>query len=265
MTTIEGRTVIITGAASGIGLACAEGFLADGARVLGVDINGEGLKALASKGALIMTADVADDAAMRAMVNKAVEETGRIDVLFNNAGMGNITPVEELLDGEFEHMIAVHLFGAVYAMRAAIPHMRRQKYGRIISTISRGVESGQMAAYSAAKSALWALSRCVARQVADDNILVNSLIPGPTNTRIFMRDMPMMQPPEAVYPTVKMMATFPEDGPSGKVFFWEKEYPLFLNMIPEGASQDYWNERSRAMKWDVNQLDLGISVIHNDE
>jgi 3-oxoacyl-[acyl-carrier protein] reductase len=250
MPEIEGKTVIITGAGSGIGLACAEGFLADGARVLGVDNQGDRLEALASKGALTMTADVSEDAAMRAIVKKAIEETGRIDVLFNNAGMGSRTRVEDLADGEFERMMAVHVFGAVYALRAVIPYMRRQKYGRIISTISRGAESTRGAAYAAAKSALWAVGRCLAQEVADDNILVNSLIPGPTNTRIFGRDMPHLQPPEAVYPTVRMMATFPDGGPSGKVFFWEREYPLFLSTIPEGANLDYWIERSRSMTID---------------
>lgn len=245
MTTIEGRTVVITGAGSGIGFACAEGFLADGARVLGVDNKGERLEALALKGALTMTADVSDDAAMRAMVKKAVEETGRIDVLFNNAGMGSGKRIEDLSDGEFEHFMAVHVFGAVYAMRAAIPHMRRQKYGRIISTVSRGAESTRGAAYNAAKAALWSVSRCLAHEVAEDNILVNALIPGPTNTRIFGRDMPHLQSAEKVYPTVRMMATFDEGGPSGKVFFWEKEYPMFLSTIPEGASLDYWQAYAR--------------------
>ena len=242
---IEGRTVVITGAGSGIGLACAEGFLADGARVLGVDLKEERLEDLASKGGLTMVADVADDAAMRAMVSKAVEETGRIDVLFNNAGMGSGTRIEDFADGEFERSMAVHVFGAVYAMRAAVPHMRRQKYGRIISTISRGAEATRGSAYNAAKAALWSVDRCLAHEVAEDNILVNSLIPGPTNTAIFGRDMPHLQAPEKVYPTVRMMATFDEGGPTGKVFFWEKEYPMFLSTLPEGANLDYWREYAR--------------------
>jgi NAD(P)-dependent dehydrogenase (short-subunit alcohol dehydrogenase family) len=245
MASIEGKTVVVTGAGSGIGLACAEGFLAEGARVLGVDIEKERLETLAARGAMTMTADVSDDAAMRAMVTKAVDETGRIDVLFNNAGMGSVTRLEDFADGEFEQMMAVHVFGAVYAMRAAIPHMRRQKYGRIISTISRGAEASRGVAYAAAKSALWAVDRCLAHEVANDNILVNSLIPGPTNTRIWGRDMPQLQTSEAVYPTARMMATFDDDGPSGKVFFWEKEFPLYLSTLPEDANLDYWTDYAR--------------------
>ncbi len=245
MEAIEGRTVVITGAGSGIGFACAEGFLADGAKVLGVDIKTKGLEALASKGAMTMAADVADAAAMGAMVQKAVDETGRIDVMFNNAGMGSPKRIEDLADGEFERFMAVHVFGALYAMRAAVPHMRRQKYGRIISTTSRGAEATRGAAYNAAKAALWSLSRCLAAEVAEDNILVNALIPGPTNTPIFGRDMPHLQPPEKVYPTVRMMAAFEEGGPTGKVFFWEKEYPMFLSTIPKGASLAYWQEYAK--------------------
>ncbi|MEE8397977.1 MAG: SDR family oxidoreductase [Desulfobacterales bacterium] len=245
MTTIEGKTVVITGAGSGIGLACANGFLADGATVLGVDNKRDRLEDLASKGALTMTADVSDDAAMRAMVEKAVEETGRIDVLFNNAGMGSPKRIEDLADGEFEHFMAVHVFGAIYAMRAAVPHMRRQNYGRIISTVSRGAEGKQGAAYNAAKAALWSVSRCLAHDVSDNDILVNSLIPGPTNTPIFGRDMPHLQSPEKVYPTVRMMATFEKGGPSGEVFFWEKQYPMFLSTIPADANLDYWKEYAK--------------------
>ncbi len=231
MSAIEGRTVVIT---------CAEGVLADGATVLGVDKRADRLEALASKGALTLAADVADKSAMAALVEKAVSDTDRIDVLFNNAGMGSPKRVEDLGDGEFEHFMTVHVYGALYAMRAAVPHMRRQNYGRIVSTISRGAEATRGAAYNAAKAALWSLSRCLAEEVADDNILVNSLIPGPTNTAIFGRDMPHLQPPEKVYPTVRMMATFDEDGPRGKVFFWEKEYPMFLGTIPKRATLDYW-------------------------
>ena len=247
MSDLQGRTVLITGAGSGIGLACAEGFIADGATVYGADIDADGLRAIKGVGGIAVEADVARDADVRALVQRAELDTGRIDVLFNNAGMAFGTPIEDLPDGQFERMFSVHLFGAVYAMRAALPIMRAAGYGRIINTISRGAEADRDVAYAAAKSALWAAGRVAARESADADILVNSLIPGPTNTPIWGRNMPHLQPASAVYPTVRLMATLPAGGPSGQAFFWEKTYPLFLNTIPVSASTEYWDVLTREM------------------
>jgi 3-hydroxybutyrate dehydrogenase len=242
---LDGKTIVITGAASGIGLACAEGFLNDGARVLGVDINRDGLKGLEAKGAMTMVVDVADQKQVNAMAQKAIDETGQIDVLINNAGYGIFTRVEDYADGEYEHMIAVHVFGAVYGMRAAIPHMRHQKYGRIINMISRGAEAAVagMSAYSSAKAALWAVTRCAALEVADTDILINALIPGPTDTAIWGRPRPELQKPSAVYPSAKMLATLPGGEASGKVYWDKKQYPLFLSTLPEGATLEPWSGR----------------------
>ena len=114
-------------------------------------------------------------------------------------------------------------------MRYALPHMQAAGYGRIINTISRAVEASgpRGAAYAAAKAAIWSATRSVAREFAEGDILINMLIPGPTNTAIWGRDMPQMQSAEVTYPTAKMLATLPVDGPRGKVFWDEKEYPLF--------------------------------------
>jgi len=247
MTNLEGRTVLITGAGSGIGFACAEGFVADGATVYGADIRADRLEALEALGAVALEVDVSRDAEVKAFVQKAKIETGRVDVLFNNAGMSYGSRIEDLPEGEFEEMFAVHLFGAIYAMRAALPIMRAAGYGRVINTISRGAEADRDVAYAAAKSALWAAGRVAARETADTDILVNSLIPGPTNTPIWGRDMSHLQPASAVYPTVRLMATLPAGGARGQAYFWEKRYPLFLNTIPHGATTDYWDERTREM------------------
>lgn len=238
----RGRTVVITGAASGIGRACAEGFLKDGAYVLGADINDGGLEGLKTKGAATMVVDVSDQFQVNAMVQKVVDESGRIDVLVNNAGYAIFTRVEDYAEGEFERMIGVHLFGAIYGMRAAIPHMRLQKHGRIVNMISRAAENANptLTAYSSAKAALWAVTRCTALEVMDANILVNAVIPGMTNTKIWPKPRPELQDPSLVYPTVKMAATLSPGGASGKVFWDEKEYPLFLSAIPEGASLEPW-------------------------
>ena len=178
---------------------------------------------------MTMVVDVADAAQVRQMIDYAVDQTGRLDVLFNNAGLAFGHKVEESPDKAFERHVAVHLFGCVNGMKAAIPHMRQQGYGRIVNTISRNAETDLpgTSAYSAAKAGMWAASRVAAREVADADILVNMLIPGPTNTAIWGRDMPQLQSPEVTYPTARMLATLPADGPSGKVFWDEKEYALF--------------------------------------
>ena len=236
MGALEGRTIAITGAGSGIGKALAEGFLRDGARVVATDIRERGLESLEGDGALVQITDVTDDAAVRAMVARALDETGRLDALFNNAGIGSRTRVEDLAPDEFERMLRIHLFGTVYGMRAAIPVMRAQGHGRIVNTLSRGAESAQPgnAAYGAAKAGLYALTRSAAEEVADTDILINGLIPGPTNTGIWGRDMPQLQKPEVVYPTARFLATLPAGGPNGRVFWNEKEYTLFHpdNVLP---------------------------------
>jgi len=231
---LAGRTVVVTGAASGIGRAWVHGFLADGATVLAADINAAGLAELAPLGAHPFVLDVADAAQVKAMVDHAVRQTGRLDALFNNAGLAYNQTLEGAPDGAFERHIAVHLFGCVNGMRAAIPVMRAQGTGRIINTLSRNaeVDVARTSAYAAAKAAMWAASRVTAREVSDADILVNMLIPGPTRTAIWGRDRPEMQLPEVTYPTARQLATLPAGGPSGKVFWNEREYPMFKSDNP---------------------------------
>lgn len=129
MKDMAGKTVVITGAANGIGFACAKGLIDDGADVLGVDIKEEGLKELEALGAITMVVDVSDQTQVNAMIEKATTDTGRIDVLFNNAGYGILSRVEDYIDGQFEKMIAVHVFGAktdrsCKALKRSIPLSR---------------------------------------------------------------------------------------------------------------------------------------------
>lgn len=220
---------MITGAASGLGRAFAQGFLADGAAVVGTDVNEGGLADIAAQGALTARCDVSNDADVRAMIELAVGATGRVDVLINNAGYATLTAVEHLADGEFERLIAVHLFGCIYGMRAAIPVMRAQGRGRVINVVSRAAEgrTANTSAYASAKAGIFAASRVAASEVADADILVNMLFPGPTNTAIWGRDMPGMQSPDVVYPVARMLATLPTGGPSGEVFYRGEPYQMF--------------------------------------
>jgi NAD(P)-dependent dehydrogenase (short-subunit alcohol dehydrogenase family) len=235
---ISGQTVVITGAASGIGRAIALGFLRDGARVVGCDIREEGLAPLAEQGAITQRTDVRSREEVRALIDRAHSETGRVDVLFNNAGFGSRKALGDLDEGEFERMIEVHVYGCVYGMRFAIPIMQEQGHGRIINVLSRAAEvSGAGdSAYSAAKAAMWATMRSAARECVGKNVLINGLIPGPTNTGIWGRDMPRLQAPDVVYPTALMLATLPDGGDTGKVFWNEREYRL---MDPANSRPDF--------------------------
>lgn len=228
-TPLAGRTVIVTGAASGLGLAFATGYRGDGATVVAADIDDAGLQPLADQGCLTLRADVAVEADVQHVVEAALAETGRVDVLVNNAGIAGSGTIDELPAGAFEHVVAVHAFGAAYGIRAVLPTMRAQGYGRIINVLSRGAEVANPAgvAYSAGKAAALAITRAVARQVEGDGILVNGLIPGPTNTAIWGVDRPDLQPPEAAYPTALMLATLPAGGPTGQVFWNLEPYRLF--------------------------------------
>jgi D-sorbitol dehydrogenase (acceptor) len=247
---LEGRTVLITGAANGLGLAFARGFLNDGARVAALDINS--LDHLADEGALPLVADVSDNSQVVAAIEKAVQATGRLDVLIANAGIAGSKQqtvdgkvqfrkwsVAELPDGTFERTMGVNAFGTLYAIRASLPHMRRTGQGRVISLLSRAAEfpAFEGVAYGASKAAQWAITMAAASEVASEDILINGLIPGPTNTAIAGNDMPHLQAPEAVYPAVRRLATLPAGGPNGRVFLKLDEYPMFRHeRKPSGAS-----------------------------
>jgi NAD(P)-dependent dehydrogenase (short-subunit alcohol dehydrogenase family) len=218
-------TICITGAASGIGHAISLGFLEDGAKVVAIDLNYEGLRPLEDKGAITKIVDVTDFTQVSGMVKTAVDETGRLDVLFNNAGIVRLRNIHEFKNDEYEKVIHVNLFGPVYGMRAAIPVMRSQNFGRIINLLSRAAEAGNngMSPYNSSKAALWSVTRSAAVENIDYDILINGMIPGPTKTNINPRG----QNPKLVYPHARWMATLPLGGPTGKVFWNQEEYVMF--------------------------------------
>ncbi|MHA2391932.1 MAG: SDR family NAD(P)-dependent oxidoreductase [Promethearchaeota archaeon] len=222
---LKSMTICITGAASGIGHAISLGFLEDGAKVVAVDINSEGLIPLKKKGAITKNVDVTDYSQVKGMVETAADETGRLDVLFNNAGVARVRDIHEFKVDEYEKVIRVNVFGPVYGIRAAIPIMRTQNFGRIINTVSRAAEAGNnsMSPYNSSKAALWSITRTAAVENIDYDILVNGMIPGPTKSGM----MPQGQDPRVVYPSAKWMATLPTGGPTGKVFWNRKEYIMF--------------------------------------
>ncbi|MAQ48969.1 MAG: short-chain dehydrogenase [Chloroflexi bacterium] len=226
---MKGKTILITGAASGLGKAWAELFNQEGANIFACDIKESGLYDLQELGIKTSTLDVSSSQQVKSFIEQAHDATGRLDVLFNNAGMGFGYKVHDMPEGVFEHHVSVHLFGTIYGMRYALPIMKKQNYGRIINTISRNAETDVegTSAYAAAKAGIWSATRVAAKENAEHDILINMIIPGPTNTSIWGKDMPHLQKPEATFPTAKLLASLERGGPTGKVYWDEKEYQMF--------------------------------------
>lgn len=224
---LDGKVTVITGAASGIGRALAVAFAAEGAQVVGADVTAQALRDIEGERIFAVPTDVTVEGEVRRMVDAALSRHGRIDVLFNNAGLGDYTPIESLEDGQFERIVRVHLFGSLYGLRAVLPVMRRQGRGRIVNTLSRGAEVAApcWSAYGSAKAGLFALTRVAAAECAGTDVLVNGMIPGPTRTGMMQGE--GLQEPEAVVPGALWLATLPAGGPSGKVFWNMREYHLF--------------------------------------
>jgi NAD(P)-dependent dehydrogenase (short-subunit alcohol dehydrogenase family) len=191
MGTLTGKTIIITGAAGAIGFATAQVLAREGARLLLVDLRGDILAARESElrktGAEVasQTADVSKSAEVKAFIDAAVKRYGRLDGLFNNAGIeGKIAPTWEYDEEEFDHVTRVNTNGVFLGMRHALPLMIAQGSGAIVNTASIGSERGLAGActYNASKHAVVGLTRTAAAEAGPKGIRVNCVMPGVIET-----------------------------------------------------------------------------------
>jgi NAD(P)-dependent dehydrogenase (short-subunit alcohol dehydrogenase family) len=190
MTRLDGKVALVTGGSGGIGSATLRRFVAEGAAVVCADINKEGgekiveeLKAAGGR-ASFSHCDVTELEQVTASVEGAVDEFGRIDILFNNAATSTGGYVADLDPEGWERSLRVMLTAAMYGMKAAIPHMLEQGGGSIISTSSiyGHVSSAGNAPYATAKAGLINLSRTAAIEYGRRGIRVNTICPGAVDT-----------------------------------------------------------------------------------
>jgi NAD(P)-dependent dehydrogenase (short-subunit alcohol dehydrogenase family) len=184
----EGRVAVITGGASGIGLASARRLASEGAKVVIADLSPEPGKAAADEvDGVFVQADVTDAEQVEALYRTTVEQFGSVDVAFNNAG---ISPPEDdsiLTTGieAWDRVQRVNLTSVYLCCKAVLPHMQRQGKGSIVNTASfvavMGAATSQIS-YTASKGGVLAMSRELGVQFARENIRVNALCPGPVNT-----------------------------------------------------------------------------------
>jgi NAD(P)-dependent dehydrogenase (short-subunit alcohol dehydrogenase family) len=178
---LDGKVCVITGAASGIGAATATLFEAEGATVVGVDLGED------SVGSLKLAADVTDEEQVKGMYARAREELGRIDVLFNNAG---ISPEDDasVIDTSLEawnRVQSVNLKSVFLCCKHGIPHLFDAGGGSVINTASFVAVMGaavSQVSYTASKGGVLAMSRELGVEFADRGVRVNALCPGPVNT-----------------------------------------------------------------------------------
>lgn len=190
---LSGQTALITGGAQGIGASIAQRLGQAGAAVAIADLNQTGADECAARlqgigiDAYGIQLDVADSASVSAVFAQAEARLGKLDIVVNSAGIaGRAAPVSEQTDEDWQRVIDIDLNGVFYCCRAAINGMIRQDYGRIINIASVAGKEGNpnMSAYSAAKAAVIALTKSLAKEVARHDICVNSISPAVIRTPI---------------------------------------------------------------------------------
>ncbi|MGI2297635.1 3-hydroxybutyrate dehydrogenase [Paenibacillus sp. GXUN7292] len=186
------RVIIVTGAASGIGLQLAERFAREGGVVMLSDLNGSALqtarKQLDELGyqAASVQADMTIEQDIINLIDQTVARFGRLDVLINNAGIQHVAPLENFPTDKFELMIKLMLTAPFIAIKHAIPIMKRQGFGRIInmSSINGLVGFAGKSAYNSAKHGIIGLTKAAALETADYGITINALCPGYVDTSL---------------------------------------------------------------------------------
>lgn len=193
---LDSKTIIVTGGASGIGAAIARGFAREGAKVVIADLNVAAAQRIVDDivalggAAVAVCADVTDRRAVRSAIHAAVENFGRLDVYFNNAGMNSPMKFLDITEENFELVMKVNALGVLIGTQeAAKQYIAQGGTGKIVNTASIAGRTGfpNFAPYSAAKAAVISLTQAAARALATDGITVNAFAPGVVDTPLWAK------------------------------------------------------------------------------
>jgi 3-hydroxybutyrate dehydrogenase len=245
--TLKGKTAIVTGSTSGIGLGIARALAECGANVM---LNGFGdkeeIETLSAKRAAELgvkvaysDADISDPAAVREMVAAAIKAFGAVDILVNNAGIQHTAAVDEFPDPKWDAIIAINLSSNFHLIKAVLPGMRQRNWGRIvnIASVHGLVASTHKAAYVAAKHGVIGLTKVVALETATTGITCNAICPGWVLTPLVQKQIDDRAKQEGIAVEQAKSELLAEKQPSGEFATPEQMGALCVFLCSDAAAQ----------------------------
>ena len=209
---LAGKSAVVTGGASGFGEGIVRKFVAEGARVMVADINGDGARALAGElgdAAVAQAVDVSDGVSVQAMAEAAIAAFGRLDILVNNAGVTHLpAPMEEVSEEDFDRVLAVNVKSVYLTARAIVPHMKANGAGAILNVASTAGVSPRprLNWYNASKGWMITATRTMAVELAPEGVRVNAINPVAGETPLLKSFMGGEDTPEI---RARFLATIP--------------------------------------------------------
>ena len=230
---LQGKRIIITGAANNIGKEAARGFVSEGAHVVIGDIDDKvGMATASELGAEFVRVDVSKEDSVKAFIEQSVQKLGGLDVLVQNAGLQRSGKATEFSASDWDALFAVNTRAHFFGVKYAIPHLRKSGKGSIINTSSLAGKRGGpgLTAYSASKGAVIAFGTALAVELAPDNIRVNTICPGWVDTAFNQPAIDFMGGRNSQEDVVKRIVPLGRQGQSAEIA------PLFVYLASDESS-----------------------------